>query len=79
MKTSMIIIVALLLNTTLLVAEPLSTFAKGVNPFVFIGIEVFLVLGYFTNTWLKDLNKACAVDLGYLDVFVLKAPEKNSK
>jgi len=76
MKTSVLIIAALLLNTTLLVAEPLSVFVKGVNPIIFIGIEALLVLGYFMNTWLKDLNKACTMDFGYLDIFVFKAPRK---
>ncbi|MFK7814199.1 MAG: hypothetical protein AB8B59_17005 [Maribacter sp.] len=73
MKTSMIIIAALLLNTTLLVAEPLSIFVKGINPFILIGVEAFLVLGYLANKWLRDLNKACTVDLGYLNIFVLKS------
>jgi hypothetical protein len=73
MKTSMIIIAALLLNTTLLIAEPLSTFVKGINPFIFIAIEAALLLGYFTNRWLRDLNKACTIDLGYLNIFVDKS------
>jgi len=71
MKTSMLIIAALLLNTTLLVAEPLSTFVKGINPFIFIGIEVALVLGYLANKWFRDLNKACTLDFGYLNIFVI--------
>jgi len=73
MKTSIFIIVALLLNTTLLVAEPLSTFVRGINPFILIGIEVALVLGYFANKWLRDLNKACTLDFGYLNIFVVKS------
>ncbi len=73
MKTSMIIIAALLLNTTLLVAEPLSTIVKGINPFILIGLEAVLVLGYFANKWLRELNKACTMDFGYLDIFVLKS------
>ena len=35
MKTSFILIVALLLNTTLLFAEPLSALIKGVNAVIF--------------------------------------------
>ena len=76
MKTSVIIIAALLLNTMLLVAEPLSSFVKGIDPFIFISIEAFLILGYFFNMWFKDLNKACTMDFGYLDNFVFKVPEK---
>lgn len=73
MKTSMIIIAALLLNTTLLVAEPLSTFVKGIDPFILFGVEALLILGFFANKWLKDLNKACTIDFGYLDIFVVKS------
>lgn len=73
MKTSIFIIAALLLNTTLLVAEPLATFVKGVNPLFFLGIEALLILGYFLNTWLRDLNKACTLELGYLNIFVVKS------
>lgn len=73
MKTSIIIIAALLLNTTLLVAEPLSTFVKDINPYLLIGIEALLLLGYFANKWLRDLNKAYAIDFGYLDIFVVES------
>lgn len=73
MKTSIVIIAALLLNTTLLVAEPLSAFVKGINPFILTGIEVVLVLGYFANKWLRDLNQACTLDFGCLNIFVVKS------
>jgi len=73
MKTSILIIAALLLNTTLLVAAPLSAIVKGIDPLILIGVEVILVLGYFANKWLKDLNKACTMDFGYLDIFVVKS------
>jgi len=73
MKTSMIIIAALLLNTTLLVAEPISNFIKGIDPFILIGVEAILILGYFANKWLRDLNQACTIDFGYLNIFVVKS------
>lgn len=73
MKTSMIIIVALFLNTTLLVAEPLSAFAKGINLFILIGFEAVLLLGYLANKWLRDFQSACIIDLDHLNIFVLKS------
>ena len=73
MKTSVIIIVALFLNTSLLVAEPLSAFVKGISPFLLLGIETLLLLGYFINKWFRDLNKACTIDFGYLDIFVVES------
>lgn len=76
MKTSMILIAALFLNTTLLMAEPLATIVKSVNPYILIALEVLLLVGYFTNKWLKDLNKDYTVDLGYLDIFVIDTTKK---
>ena len=76
MKTSIFIIVALLLNTTLLVAEPLATLVRGINLWVLVAIESILVIGFLLNFWLKALNKACTIDLGHLDVFVFKSQKK---
>lgn len=73
MKTSIIIIAALLLNTTLLVAEPISAFVKNINPLLLLGIEAFLLIGYLANKWLRDLHKACAIDLGCLNIFVVES------
>jgi len=76
MKTSFILIAALVLNTTLLFAEPLSALIKGVNPLFLILIEGMLVLGYIVNKWFKSLNEACMIDYGHLNIFVIKSPEK---
>lgn len=73
MKTSIIIFAALLLNTTLLIAEPLSVFVKSIHPAVLMGTEAFLVLGYYINSWLKELRKECSIDLGNLDIYVVKS------
>lgn len=73
MKTSIFIIAALLLNTTLLVAEPLASFVKDINSFVLIGVEAMLLIGYFANKWLRDLNEACVIELGYLNIFVVES------
>jgi len=73
MKTSVIIIAALFMNTSLLVAEPLSIYVKGISPYILLGIETALLLGYFVNKWFKDMNEACTINLGYLDIFVVKS------
>lgn len=75
MKTSILLIIAFVLNTALLVAEPLTALLKGVDPLIFILIEGVLVVGYLVNSWFKGLNEACKVDYGYLDIFVVKSPE----
>lgn len=72
MKTSLILIVALLLNTSLLLAEPMLVLIKGINPWLFIGIECFLILGYLGNKFLNDFSKAMEINLGPLEIFVYK-------
>jgi len=76
MKTSILLIAALLLNTSLLVAEPLATIVKDINLYLLLGIEALLLFGYFANKWLKELNKAYTVDFGYLDIFVINATKR---
>lgn len=76
MKTSLVLIAALVLNMTLLFAEPLSTLIKGVNPLFLVLVEGMLVLGYVVNNWLKNLNEACMIDYGHLNIFVVKSPER---
>ena len=71
MKTSIIIIAALLLNTTLLIAEPLASFVKGIDPWLLLGVEAILLLGYLANKWLRDFQKSCTLDLGCLNIFVM--------
>ena len=76
MKTSVILIAVLLLNTSLLFAEPLSAIVKDINLWILAIIEVLLLGIYFANRWLVNLTKDFMLDLGYLDVFVVKAPKK---
>lgn len=76
MKTSAIIIVALVLNTTLLFAEPLAALIQGINPWFFGILEGVLLGGYYLNKQLKDLNRAMNLNLGDLNLFVIKDPKK---
>ncbi|MFH6602899.1 hypothetical protein ACEZ3G_05380 [Maribacter algicola] len=73
MKTSIGIITALLLNTMFLVAEPVALLTKGIDPFIFLGAETALLLGYFLNKWLENIHRAFQIDLGHIDVFANKA------
>jgi hypothetical protein len=73
MKTSMIIIAALLLNTSLLIAEPLSAIVRNISPYLLMGVEAVLLFGYFINKWIQELRKAFELDLGPLNVFVVKS------
>jgi len=72
MKTSLLFIAALLLNTTLLLAEPLFAMVKGINPIILLSVEGLLLLGYFSNKFLGDFSKAVEINFGHLEIFVYK-------
>ena len=57
MKSSIAIIVLLFVNTTALLSEPISALFKDINLWILLALEVILVLAYFINGILKDLNK----------------------
>ena len=57
MKTSIIIIALILLNTTALISEPLAQLIKGINPWLFVGVEIILLIAYFLNQISKDITK----------------------
>ena len=71
MKTSLLLLAGLILNTTLLIAEPLLILIRGVNPFILIFLEAILFIGYLVNWFLNDLSKAVQINFGQLEVFVL--------
>jgi hypothetical protein len=72
MKISIILITALILNTTLLFAEPLSGLIEGVNPWVFALSEVVLLIGFLTHKLLNDLKKTFEIDIDDLRIFLFK-------
>jgi len=62
MKTSIILIVLILLNTTVLVSEPLAQLVKGVNTWLFVGAEIILLVGYYINQIVKDVRKVSEIN-----------------
>lgn len=72
MKTSLLLLIALMFNTTLLLAEPISTFVQGIDPLLFIILEGILITGYFANKFLGDFSKAIEINFGHLEIFVYK-------
>jgi len=72
MKISLLLIAALLPNTTFLLAEPIFAIFQGINPLIFVALEAVLILGFLVNKFLGDLSKAIEINLGHLDIFVHK-------
>lgn len=76
MKTSVILITALILNTSLLFAEPLATLVQGISPWVLVVVEGLLLMVYFVNKWVSRLTREFMLDIGYLDVSVIRDHKK---
>ncbi len=72
MKTSIILIILILFNTTALVSQAIAILIKDVNPWLFIGIEILLLIGYYANIVVKDVGKISNIDFSNLNVFVIK-------
>ncbi|MBC6997393.1 hypothetical protein [Cytophaga sp. FL35] len=72
MKTSLILLLALLFNTTLIFAEPLLFFVQAVHPAILFAVEGILVVGYSLNRFLGDFSKAVEISFDSIEVFVYK-------
>lgn len=72
MKTSLILLIAIICNTTLLLAEPLFSMVKGIEPLIFVAVEAILFSGYAINRFFGNFSKAIEMDFGHLEIFVYK-------
>ena len=75
MKTSLLILILLALNTTAIFSEPISFFIKGVDTWILVLFEVLLLIGYVVNNILKDINKAFEIEFNGLNFY----PKNNKK
>ena len=62
MKTSTLILALLFLNSSVLLAQFANWLFAFANPFLIIGAEILLAVGYVTNNILKDVRNAFDVD-----------------
>lgn len=67
MKTSIILITLILLNTSVLISEPLAQMVKGINTWLFVGLEIVLLIVYFMNQIIKDIKKIDFSDVNLMD------------
>ena len=78
MKTSFILIIALFINTSLLLSQPLLVLAEKINSWMLIALELTLLLVWFTIKTVKDLHNDLEIDLNDLEVFVISGKKKVS-
>jgi len=71
MKTSIVLIILILFNTTALISEPLAFLVKGINTWVLLGIELLLLVVYYINQAIRDINKIVTIDFNNLKLFVV--------
>ncbi|MRI00787.1 hypothetical protein GH721_09640 [Kriegella sp. EG-1] len=78
MKTSIVLLFLIILNTSALLSEPLAVIVKDLNPWFLVVLEVVLLLFFYLNNQLRGLNELANIDLSDIELFVIK-PKKNSK
>ncbi len=72
MKTSVLLIILILFNTTALLSESIAHLIKGINPWLFVGLEFLLIVGYLFNKTLKELRKTMDFDCNNLKLIITK-------
>jgi hypothetical protein len=62
MKTSTLLLALLVLNSSVLFAQFANWLFAFVNPFVMVGSEILLVVGYVAHKTVKDVRDVFDVD-----------------
>jgi len=76
MKTSIVLVVLLFLNTTALILDPILNSVNGISSWWFISFEIVLAIAYYINRIIKGLNILSEVSLNNLNIFVTKDSNK---
>ncbi|MFS4493100.1 hypothetical protein [Maribacter sp. 2308TA10-17] len=76
MKTSIVLLALIVINTSALLSEPLASLVKGVNPWLLVALEFVLLLIFYINTQLKGLHEISRIDLSGFELFVVKPKDK---
>ncbi len=76
MKTSIILLTLIVLNTSALLSETLAVWVKGINSWVFVAFEIVLLLMLYLNYLLKGLREIGNIDLSGIDLFVVTPKDR---
>lgn len=72
MKTSIVLLVLIVFNTSALFSVTIAGFIKSINPWLLIGVEVVLVICYLINSIITETREAMVVDCNHLNLLVTK-------
>lgn len=76
MKTSIVLLALIFLNTSALLSETLATWVNGINPWLLIVFEIVLFITLYLHHFLKGLHESYKIDFSKLEVFVIKSKDK---
>jgi len=76
MKTSLLLIILIILNTSALISEPITNLLKDVNMWWFLGLEILLISCYVINKTVKDLRTHCELDCNNLKLYIVRRSKK---
>ena len=77
MKTSVVLLLLIALNTSALLSESIAALVKGINPWILGSFEILLLITFYLNNQLKGLKELADIDLSGIELFVVKSKEKH--
>ena len=76
MKTSIVLLALIVLNTSAILSETLAAWVNGIDPWLLIAFEIVLLIALFLHHLLKGLHEISKVDFGGIDLFVIRSKDK---
>lgn len=76
MKTSIVLLALIVLNTSALLSEPLAVLVNGIDPWLLVAFEIVLLIVLYLHNLLKGLNDISKVDLSGIELFVIRPKDK---
>ena len=76
MKIPIFLIAALSVNTIMIFAGDLAILVQKVNPWLLVALQIALLSAYFLNRVIKEWSNDYELEIGPLDIFVVRRPKK---
>jgi hypothetical protein len=76
MKTPIVLLALIVLNTSALLSEPLAILVTGIDPWLLVVLEIVLVIILYLHYHLKGLNEIAKADFNSIELFVIKPKDK---
>ena len=79
MKTSLVLVVLIILNTSALLSTTLAQLVSGIDTWILVTLEVFLLLIFYGYQSIKGLDTLSQIDLKANDFFVVNQKDKSQE